>query len=376
MLAAHRRELILDAVRSRGSVRLRDLIDELGVSMATVRRDVTDLAERGLVARTHGAISPVHSANGDHSPPAPRAHSRPAPTDSALPGAGLTIGMLVPSATYYYPEVIRGARAAGADLGAHLVLGISHYNPEADRSRIDELLAGDVDGLIITVSDQLASTNATADWLAALPVPAVLVERPAELGTGLEHLDSVSSDHAYGACLGVRHLANLGHRSITLVTRRDSPNRALVERGYQAGIREMGIGPLPAVTTPHPEVNPAEFDEAISGVVADVTQRQVSAVLVHNDQDAIVMIQRLHASGVRVPDDVAIVAYDDEVAAIIDTPLTAIAPPKHAVGRAAVELLIARLAHVDERPVQHLSMLPELRIRQSCGATVASLTDS
>jgi DNA-binding LacI/PurR family transcriptional regulator len=373
MLAAHRRELILDTVRSRGNVRLRELIDELGVSMATVRRDVTDLAERGLIARTHGAIKPAHAANGVHPPGGAHAASQPTSTDAILPGAGLTIGMLVPSATYYYPEVIRGARAATTDLGANLVLGISHYSPDADRSRIDELIAGDVDGLIVTVSNQLASADPTASWLADVPVPAVLVERPAELGTGLEHLDSVSSDHVYGACLGVRHLASLGHRSIALVTRRDSPNQVLVERGYLAGMGEIGVDPLPVVTTPHPEASPAEFDQAISGVVADVTQRHVSAVLVHNDQDAIVLMQRLHASGARVPDDVALVAYDDEIAAIIDTPLTAVAPPKRAVGRAAIDLLIARLAHPDERPVQHLSMLPELRIRQSCGVAPPAL---
>ncbi|NEE01362.1 substrate-binding domain-containing protein [Phytoactinopolyspora halotolerans] len=366
MLAAHRRELILDTVRSRGTVRLRDLTDELDVSIATVRRDVTELAERGLLARVHGAIKPAHGQNGDGGAGTVAASQ----SSAASPGSGLTIGMLVPSTTYYYPEVIRGARAAAEDLGARLVLGMSYYNPEVEPQRVQELLAGDIDGLLVTISTQIVGdARSRLDWLAALDVPIVLVERPAGLGTGFEHLDSVYSDHVYGACLGVRHLASLGHGSVGLVTRRDSPNRALIEAGHGAGLREIGVEPGPPVTTPHPEVDVAAFDDAIRVVTEDVAGGRISALLVHNDQDAIVLMQRLHARGIRVPDDVALVAYDDESAALVDTPLTAIAPAKRDVGRTAVELLIARIAHPDERPRRHVALLPELKVRESCGAT-------
>lgn len=393
MLSVQRRELILDMVRTRGTVRLRNLTDELEVSVATVRRDVTVLAERGLVARVHGAIKPVHLENDDR-----MGGNGSGPSDDLVSAywrdglvatdPPLTLGMLVPSTTYYYPEVVRGARTAAAQVGARLVLGISHYNPEADRLRVNELLAGNVDGILITVSDQLGVHDHVADWLPSLKVPAVLVERPAGLGSGLEHFDSVVSDHAYGACLAVRHLAALGHRTITLVTRAGSPNRALVEHGYRTGMQEIGETPPPPVMTPHPEYDLAAFDEAIREVTDDIARHRISALLVHNDQDALVLMQRLHAVGVRIPEDAALVAYDDEVAALIQPPLTAIAPPKREVGRLAVELLIARIAQLahdgqDEvaaggegrsgrsynRPIRHLSLLPELRIRKSCGGT-------
>lgn len=389
MLSAERREFILDMVRTRGLVRLRDLTGELGVSTATVRRDVTVLAERGLIARVHGAIRPVHAENdyragGDGPDPTDQLVPAYRNDDLAASDTPLTLGMLVPSTTYYYPEVIRGARAAAAQVGARLVLGISHYHPEADRLRVNELLASNVDALMITVSSQLNVHDQAADWLPSLKVPTVLVERPAGLGSGLEHFDSVVSDHAYGACLAVRHLAALGHRAITLVTRYGSPNRALVEHGYRTGLQELGEVPPPTVMTPHPEYDPAAFDEAIREVTDDVVRRRITALVVHNDQDALVLTQRLHAAGVRVPEDAALVAYDDEVAALVTPPLTAIAPPKRAVGRVAVELLIAQLAHRDQvrtsnestaetspsRPAHHLSLLPELRIRRSCGARV------
>ncbi|MEU3502807.1 substrate-binding domain-containing protein [Streptomyces hundungensis] len=84
----------------------------------------------------------------------------------------------------------------------------------------------------------------------------------------------------------------------------------------------------------------------------------------HNDHDAIVLLPRLRAQGLSVPGDLAIVAYDDEVAALAAIPLTAVAPPKRAVGVAAVDMLALWLADA-ARARHHLSILPELEIRAS-----------
>jgi DNA-binding LacI/PurR family transcriptional regulator len=71
---------------------------------------------------------------------------------------------------------------------------------------------------------------------------------------------------------------------------------------------------------------------------------------------------------VRVPDDLALVTYDDEVAALAETPLTAVAPPKREVGRGAAELLVERLGMAGDEPRRHVELLPRLRVRASCGA--------
>lgn len=86
----------------------------------------------------------------------------------------------------------------------------------------------------------------------------------------------------------------------------------------------------------------------------------------HPDNEALALLRRLRAGAVKVPDDVAILAYDDEVAALADIPLSAIAPAKHEVGASAVDLLVRRL----DRPgaARHrLLVLPELRVRHSTG---------
>ncbi|SCD83819.1 substrate-binding protein-like domain-containing protein, partial [Streptomyces sp. SolWspMP-sol7th] len=98
---------------------------------------------------------------------------------------------------------------------------------------------------------------------------------------------------------------------------------------------------------------------------------RTTAVLAHNDEDATRLVRDLAERGVRVPGDLALVTYDDEVAALAEIPLTAVAPPKRAVGRAAVELLTERLAEGgggEREPRRHVELLPALRVRGSCGA--------
>lgn len=79
------------------------------------------------------------------------------------------------------------------------------------------------------------------------------------------------------------------------------------------------------------------------------------------------LVQRLAEQGVRVPRDCSVVAYDDVVAALSSTPLTAVSPPKAEVGRAAAELLLHRLARPLDTagPVRRIELLPTLKVRGS-----------
>jgi DNA-binding LacI/PurR family transcriptional regulator len=207
-----------------------------------------------------------------------------------------------------------------------------------------------------------------------LGVPFVLVERRVSPMTTAAELDWVCSDHAHGAFLAVRHLATLGHRRIALAAHL-SPTANLVRAGYLAALEALGLGepPVPVIDTYALETNPVGLDTAVERLFEAVRDHGVSAVLVHNDVDAIMLVQRLLNLGPRVPDDLSVIAYDDEVAALADTPLSAVAPPKREVGEAAVELLLRRLA--EERlpgqgrrlaPRRHLDLLPRLTIRDSC----------
>ncbi|MFJ9578741.1 substrate-binding domain-containing protein [Streptomyces sp. NPDC101191] len=355
--AAQRHARLLALVRERGTARVSDLAGQLGVSPVTARRDVEALAAKGLLDRVHGQVSWPGGAGAGTGPAA---------------AGGLVLGLLAPSATYYFAEVIRGAHEAAARAGARLVLRISDYRPEEDRARTEGLLAAGAEGVLVAPGWRgPEDLVAYGDWLAGLPVPAVLLERRAAPGTPLDGLDRVSSDHAHGVLLAVRHLLGLGHATPLLVARGDSPTALAVRAGYAEALATLDLeAPRPVIGSVPAETDPEGFERAVRALHEAVTSGLASAALVHNDVDAIQMVQRLAELGVRVPEDLALIAYDDEVAALADTPLTAVAPPKRQVGRHATELLVERLTEGagEESARRHLSLLPRLRVRASCGA--------
>ncbi|MFE6699118.1 substrate-binding domain-containing protein [Streptomyces sp. NPDC057718] len=378
-----RHERVLDLVRERGSLRVAELAEELGMSAVTLRRDVEALAAQGLVERLHGAVV------------WPSGQSRPAPAPVALPAEGLVVGMVVPTTEYYYADVVRGARQAVEAAGARLTIGLSHYLPDEDAAQARRLLSTGADGLLLTPSwERGCPEQGEGLWTVEQETPVVLVERSAPLGHPAARLDRVRSDHAHGAAEAVAHLAGLGHRAIALAVQ-DSPTAPRLRVGYRAAVEALGLSPVSASPLDEaPSRSEADrFERTLEYLCQGVASGNVTAAIVHSDADAIVLIPRLQARGVRVPEDLAVIAYDDEVASLADLPLTAVAPDKHAVGAAAARLLLSRLGVpepgtaglTDAGPGggaagggsgarRHLDILPTLRVRVSCGAAAAAPT--
>lgn len=357
--AAERHDRLLKLVREQGTARVSDLADRLGVSPVTARRDAEALAARGLLDRVHGSVS-WPAGRGPAGTPA---------------GGGPVIGMLAPAAVYYFAEVIRGAHEAAARLGARLILRVTDYHPEDDAAHAAGLLAAGAQGLLLAPSwTEPGHPAAYSDWLAQLPVEKVLVERTGVPGGPLDGFDRVCSDHAHGVLLAIRYLLELGHGAPLLVARADSPTAQAVRAGYARGLAVLGLRtPGPVIESSSDERDPVLFEQAALGLRDAVRRGRATAALMHNDEDAIRMMRRLAELGVRVPDDLSLVTYDDEVAALADTPLTAVAPPKREVGRSAAELLVERLSGerygvpYELAPRRHVALLPTLRVRDSCG---------
>ncbi|WUT01626.1 substrate-binding domain-containing protein (plasmid) [Streptomyces sp. NBC_00708] len=355
MLADERREAILRAVERQGSITVKALAQEMGVSAVTLRQDVRELAGQGLLTRVHGGARAL----------APAPASAEAPAAAPSPAAEkYAVGLVVPPGGYYYAEVIRGVQEAARTLGVRVVLAVSGESLADNKAQVRQLMADGISSLLLMLHPGLHPLDETEEWLSTLEVPAVLVERRAGIQAG--RLEQVASDHAYGAALAVRHLASLGHDRVALVARVESPNTALLSVGYAEAVRAMGLRPGPEyriVTNGDAAAADARFDE----IVRAVQSGEVRAALVHNDIDAIALVGILRARGLRVPEDLALVTYDDEVAEMSEVPLTAVAPPKQAVGAWALDLAVRRLSDPGT-PLAEILLRPELRVRASCGA--------
>ncbi|MEU6762005.1 substrate-binding domain-containing protein [Streptomyces sp. NPDC046853] len=350
-----RRQRILAVVESRGEARLSDLADDLEVSVITVRRDVEDLAQEGRLRRGHGiarSVGPVE--RGD--PQAPPVARRKA------------VALMVPERHTYLYETMHGARSVLYEAGMRVALHIAPQVEGAERPLVERVLADKVRGLLIAPRWRTpAEEEADYAWLAEAGVPTVLMERRPRAGSALHTMDSVCTDHWYGIHLAVDHLVGLGHRRIVLAARDDSPTA----RALRAAFAEIAEARPEieewAVMLSAANAGPGRVREPLD-LAARLRRHRATAAILHGDVDALMLVQQLMDHGMKVPQDCSVVAYDDVVAALGSTPLTAVSPPKFEVGRTAAGLLLRRLEELagpGTAPTQRAELLPELKVRGS-----------
>ncbi|WP_307129501.1 substrate-binding domain-containing protein [Streptomyces aurantiacus] len=351
-----RRQRILAAVQARGAARVRDLADELQVSVVTVRRDVEELTREGRLRRGHGVVRSTLPAQ-------------------EVPSGGLSEGdrvaVVVPERHSYLTETLHGARTALEEAGMRMALHIAPQVAGAERPLVERALADGARGLLLAPRwHSRAAEDADHGWLAALDVPTVLMERRPRQGSAAHALDSVCSDHWYGAHLAVEHLVGLGHRRIVFATREDSPTARTLRAAFTsiAGAHPLLEEWAWALISPQAgREGPYTADET-AGLPRLLRRVRATAVVLHSDVDALMVVQQLADDAVRVPEDCSVVAYDDVVAALATSPLTAVSPPKAEVGRVAAELLVQRLREGGERPARRVELLPRLMVRGSTRA--------
>ncbi len=341
LLNVERRERLLSELRRRGVVRVADLAVLLDVSPVTIRRDLTVLARQNQLTKVHGgAVLP-----------------QPERARKPDPNTRLKIGMVVPTLDFFWPQVITGARTAAAMLGVELRLRASNYDAAEDRRQIGQILAADrLDGLLLApgVDDDLSH-------LAALSLPSVLVERAAPAwGPGERPLESVRNDHDAGVEAALRHFLEQGHERIALVATPISPNARHVEIGFRRAADGLGlrVGPVFTDTLRDDEQRAAQ-------ILQQCRSLNMTAVLVHSDLDALALVRQATAAGLKVPGDLAVISYDDELADSGDPPLTAVRPVKGQIGRTAVEVMVSRLTEGRRRPATRVQLVPDLVIRSS-----------
>lgn len=350
-LPTKRRERLLALLRSRGEVRVSEIAAELGVSQPTVRRDLNLLHSRGLIGREHGgalALNPRGAAER---------------TDSAAPRA--VVGMVVPSLRYYFPDVMRGAKAAADAAGVRLILRGSDYDPTMDREQVGLLVArSEVQGLLVSPELRRPSSRDLVRWLDALPIPVVLVERQPPADLFVDQLQWVASDHRRGGEAAVEHLHAQGHRWIGLFGT-DNVTGTQVAIGWRDALRRHGLDPDQQLVGRMGMFHRDSHGSAVNEVVQRVRNGTLTAVIVQPDPDALALAQRCMEAGIRIPEDLAVVAYDDEIASIAEPALSAVRPAKSQVGRLAMEMLLTRLRMGTDAPRQQLLVRPQLMVRSS-----------
>jgi len=352
LFSLQRRERLMEELRAHGAITVRDIAVKMGVSELTIRRDVNLLADEGLVSRVHGGAT------------------LPSPLDRSAAGRAAThsysIGMVVPSLDYYWPQVISGARAAAEEQNLRILVRGSTYDAADNRRQVQALLdTQNIDGLIVAPDMGGEHGQELLRWLNALPIPVVLAERRAPAEVPAHRLEWVATDHAFGAGMAVRHLWQEGHRRIGCLTDSSSPTSPHVVRGWQQALAALKIPLKDSVHEDSVKQVNGGRREHFDHVLELCAKTGTTAMLVHSDTQAVAFVQHCVDRGLAVPGDIAVVGYDDEVAYLAEPAISAVRPPKQYMGKVAVQLMAARLAEGRMRPVHRVELNPDLILRDS-----------
>ncbi|WP_022834869.1 LacI family DNA-binding transcriptional regulator [Salisaeta longa] len=329
------------------AVTIRDVAKAAGVSATTVSRvfNHSDLVTKQTQERVQAVAN--------------RMGYRPNATAKSLShGRTQTIGIIVPAPHgEFFSEIIRAADEVAQQSEHYLLISSAHYSLEESEVALQSL-QGRVDGLLVMTTHVQAQAELLDRY--AIDIPVVFMNSPVEASP----YPSFQIENRGGAQAATQHLIDRGYRHIGIILGpRDSHDVQERVAGYRAALAAAGRDPDAQPVIEGDFTQASGFDAGRQLLALDTLP---DAVFACNDYMAIGAMAALQKEGIVIPDDLAIVGFDDIPSAQYTTPsLTTVRVPVYELGRRAAERLIAMLgASVAEAPL-HTTMPSELVVRTS-----------
>ena len=345
---------------SKSSVSVKDVAALAGVSVGTVSNVINspDVVSAATRQRVEDAISKLGWVRNESARQLRAGRSR-------------TIGMVVMEiANPFFTDIVAGVEDYVEDLGYTVQLGNSAEQVSREAAHLALFEEHRVRGVLFVpireVGDRVARLRRHG-------IPVVVVDRA---GDKADYC-TVAVDDVEGGRLAVAHLVDLGHQRIAFVGGPSSLQQVR-DRSLGAQIAASRLNAAGALLTMSTSRLDTESGVHAAGEIALMpASERPTAAFAANDLLAIGLLQGFVTHGIRVPDDIAIVGYDDIVfAAAAAVPLTSIRQPRQLLGRRAAELLFEEVDALDHdlpHEHQHVQFMPELIVRRStAGAKPAS----
>jgi LacI family transcriptional regulator, repressor for deo operon, udp, cdd, tsx, nupC, and nupG len=341
-IAKKSKRIVKSAARS--SYNIREVAQAAKVSVATVSRtlQMPDVVAPSTRSRVQAAIDRL-----GYTPNAQARMLRTARTH--------VIVALVPDISNpFFAEVIRGIEQVAHQNRYSVLLGDTQYSRVREEAYADLLATKQADGLITLLPH----------------IPRVAVSGPLRIVNACEYvkdksITSVYVDNTAAAKEAVEYLMTLGHRDIAFVTGpMDSPISIDRDQGYEQALQLNGIKRDRKLTVIG-DFSVESGSRALETLLAQ--DQRFTAVFCSNDEMAIGAMQAIKSKGLRVPQDISIMGFDDiRFARYMDPPLTTVAQPKDELGREAMNMLIEILRGTDV-PARRRILPTQLVIRGSTG---------
>lgn len=272
-----------------------------------------------------------------------------------------TIGMLLTaSSNPFYAEVVRGVERSCYERGYSLILCNTDGDAERMNRSMETLLQKRVDGLLLMCTE---NHRPSQDAISRYPSLPIVMMDWAPFGAAN---DVIQDNALLGGVMATEYLISQGYQRIACITGPLDKTTA-VQRldGYRQAMLQAGL----PVLLGYEVIGDFEFASGLPAMeqLLALPQRP-EAVFASNDAMAVGVYQALYKEGLRVPDDIAVIGYDDiQLAQYMTPPLTTIHQPKDSLGELAIDALLHRLKEPEAEP-QVLVLTPELVVRGSVGS--------
>jgi LacI family transcriptional regulator len=278
---------------------------------------------------------------------------------SLVSGRSRLLGLIVSEITNpFFPELIQGFEDIAVEHGYEILIGSTNYDPRRMSLCIRRMLERRAEGVAVMT---FGVEKPLLDQFAERNVPLVFVDE----GPDRPGISLLRVDYHHGIRQGVQHLAALGHRNIAFISgpkRLHSAQSRLA--AFLKSLQECGIASDPEWII--------EGDHTMEGGIEAMgrllkTGQRPTAVMCSNDMTAIGVLHTLYRAGLRVPDDLSVIGFDNiHIAQVTTPPLTTIQMSCFELARAAVTAL---RAHVEEDgdPKRNYKISTHLVVRESTG---------
>lgn len=337
------------------SVKLEDIAKETGFSISTVSRVLSN-SSYPVSDQIREQVLRVAAKMGYE----PNIAARSLRTDRTD-----TIGILVDDLlSPFTPPIVRGIQDYLHENGFLSLIVNSDWDPEQEQAAIKTLLSRPVDGIIFVEY----SHQTTSDILEHSHKPRVFVHRL--FGSPIKN--SVVPDDYYGATLATEHLIKLGHQRIGYINGPENWHTCRARlSGYQNTLSRYNLSFGPSL------VRPGDW-EIESGYTATENLLKLperpTAIFAANDLMALGAIYAIQDAGLSVPDDLAVVGYDNRNFTKTFRPrITTVSMPVIEMGGVAAELLLKQIAE-GRKEEEEIKVKGQLIVRETCGAPAASRT--
>ncbi|MDD5597857.1 MAG: GntR family transcriptional regulator [Victivallaceae bacterium] len=331
-----------------------ELKKKYSLSQATIDKAYSILAKKGYISSARGKGTFVKT------------------TEAIEQGSNGLIGLIIPRV---YGSILGNiAESIEQNLSRkgkyHTILCNSYENPAKEGEYIKDLIQKDVSAIVLFPGHRIESVS-NVSFLLRASIPSIILCEIA--GTDA---DVIEDDKVLGGYLATSHLIELGNRDIAFIAGKFDVAFPFRFAGYRKALAEYSLKYDPALVKVTPYNRSVDVKNMLKELL--VVKKKPSAIFGINDQTAIEIIEYLLEAGIKVPDDIAVVGYDNlHNCGTSRIPITTVATPIEKIGKKVAALIDRKIISKDFSSGKiKTKFKPQLIVRDSCGSKLKEKYES